>query len=79
RMDRSDITLKFSIKEKPELRLNDVVDQSGQPGAREILFPLKYLTMSMVYTLIVLYEGTVRGKPAVSLTKEVGVTFYSAE
>ncbi|WP_103733701.1 hypothetical protein [Pseudomonas sp. GZJR-8] len=79
RMDRLDITVKFSIKEAPEIRLNDVVDSSGQPGAREILIPQKYLTMSMGYTLIVWYEGTVSGKPAVSLTKEVGVTFYSAE
>ncbi|WP_338475362.1 hypothetical protein [Pseudomonas khavaziana] len=79
RMDRLDITVKFSIKEKPEIRLNDVVDSSGQPGARKILIPQKYLTMSMGYTLIVWYEGTVSGKPAVSLTKEVGVTFYSAE
>ena len=79
RMDRLDITVKFSIKEAPEIRLNDVVDSSGQPGAREILIPQKYLTMSMGYTLVVWYEGTVSGKPAVSLTKEVGVTFYSAE
>jgi hypothetical protein len=79
RMDRLDITIKFSIKEAPEIRLNDVVDSSGQPGAREILIPQKYLTMSMGYTLVVWYEGTVSGKPAVSLTKEVGVTFYSAE
>lgn len=79
RMDRLDITVKFSIKEAPEIRLNDVVDSSGQPGAREILIPQKYLTMSMGYTLVVWYEGTVSGKAAVSLTKEVGVTFYSAE
>jgi hypothetical protein len=79
RMDRSDITIKFSIKEAPEIRLNDVVDSSGQPGARQILIPLKHLTMSMGYTLTVWYEGAVGGKPVVSMVKEVGVTFYSAE
>ena len=78
RMDRSDITIKFRIKEAPELELKDVVDSSGQPGARKTLIPLKHLTMSMGYTLIIWYEGAVSGKPAVSLTKEVGVSFYSA-
>ena len=79
RMDSLDITVTFSIKEAPEIRLNDVVDSSGQPGARKILIPQKHLTMSMGFTLVVGYKGTVSGKPAVSLAKEVGVSFYSAE
>ncbi|MCF5170058.1 hypothetical protein [Pseudomonas canadensis] len=79
RMDRLDITVTFSIKGAPEIRLNDVVDSSGQPGARRIRIPQKHLTMSMGSTLVVGYKGTVSGKPAVSLVKEVGVSFYSAE
>ncbi|AZF01127.1 hypothetical protein C4J95_3682 [Pseudomonas orientalis] len=41
--------------------------------------PLTHLTETMGYTLVVWYEGTVNGKPAVSLDTEVGVNFYSAE
>ena len=78
RMDSSDITVNFSVKEEPALTFVDIVDSSGVSGAREIPIPLEYLTRSMGFTLLISYEGKVQGQAAVSLVKEIGVTFYPA-
>lgn len=84
-MDASPITFKFRAKDsltgelEERLVLEDVVDSSGESGARETPIPLNYLTKTMGFTLVVWYEGTVDGKAAVSLVKEVGINFYSTE
>ncbi|WP_460134949.1 carbohydrate binding domain-containing protein [Pseudomonas sp. S1_E04] len=84
-MDSSDITFKFRAKNpltgelEQLLVLEDVVDSSGESGARETPIPLNYLTKTMGFTLVVWYEGKVDGKAAVSLVKEVGIAFYLAE
>ncbi|SDL57129.1 hypothetical protein SAMN04490190_5819 [Pseudomonas libanensis] len=79
RMDRSAITVMFKIEEEPEIKFEPIVDSSGVSGAREIPIPLQYLTRSMRFTLVISYEGTVGGKPAVSLGKYVTVNFYPEE
>ncbi|WP_330209753.1 hypothetical protein [Pseudomonas sp. AM4(2022)] len=79
RMDRSDITVTFKIEGEPEIKFEPIVDSSGVSGARKIPIPLQYLTRSMRFTLVISYEGTVGGKPAVSLGKYVTVNFYPAE
>lgn len=85
RMDPTDIVFKFRAKHtltneiEDRLVLEDVVDSSGNLEVRKTPLPLTYLTKTMGYTLVVWYEGTVNGKPAVSLDTEVGVNFYSAE
>lgn len=78
RMDSSPITVKFSAKEAPELVLEDIVDSSGQSGAREIAIPLAYLTTLMGFTALISYTGKAQGQAAQSLVKEVGVSFYPA-
>lgn len=79
RMDASDITVTFRIEEEPEIKFAPIVDSSGASGPRRIPIPLEYLTRSMRFTLVVSYEGTAGGKPAVSLAKYVTVNFYPAE
>lgn len=79
RMDSSDITVRFRVEEKPEINFEPIVDSSGVSGGRKISIPLEYLTRSMRFTLVSWYEGTVGGKPAVSLAKYVTVNFYPAE
>lgn len=78
RMGPSDITVKFSAKEAPELVFEDVVDLSGESGARKIAIPLDYLTRAMGFTLLISYQGRSQGQPAASLVKEVGISFYPA-
>jgi hypothetical protein len=78
-MDSSPITVKISAKEAPELVLGDIVDSSGQAGARQINIFLDYLTRLMGFTALIWYTGKAQGQAATSLTKEVGVSFYSAE
>ncbi|MEJ5282914.1 hypothetical protein WH299_27020 [Pseudomonas sp. MYb541] len=78
RMDGSPITVRFSAKEAPELVLEDIVDSSGQSGAREIAIPLDYLTNLMGFTALISYTGKAQGQAAQSLVKEVGISFYPA-
>ena len=79
-MDEGPITVTFDTKEKPGPQLEQIVDESGEPGAtREIAIPQDLLTLVMGYTLLVSYTGTSQGKPAASLVEEVGVSFYSAD
>ena len=78
RMDSSAITVRFSAKEAPELVLEDIVDSRGESGARHIDIPLDYMTKTMGFTLLISYEGRSQGQPAVSLVKEVWVSFYPA-
>lgn len=78
RMDSSAITVKFSAKEAPELVLADIVSAGGEGGARQIDIPLDYLTKTMGFTLLVSYEGRAQRQPAISLVKEVGISFYPA-
>ena len=83
RMDSSDITVRFSAEDNdgspvPGLELEDLVDSSGESGARKINIPLDYLTKTMGFTLLISYSGRVQGQSSVSLVKEVGVSFYSA-
>ncbi len=78
RMDGSPITVRFSAKEAPELVLEDIVDSSGQSGAREIAIPLDYLTSLMGFTALISYTGKAQGQAAQSLVKEVGISFYPA-
>lgn len=84
-MDASPITFKFRAKNtlteeiEEGLVFEDVVDSSGESGARQTPIPLKYLTKTMGFTLVVWYEGTVNGTTAVSLPKDVGINFYSYE
>ncbi|MGY2139025.1 hypothetical protein ACW9I8_20680 [Pseudomonas reactans] len=78
RMDGSPITVTFSAKEAPELVLEDIVDSSGQSGAREIAIPLDYLTRLMGFTALISYTGKAQGQAAQSLVKEVGISFYPA-
>jgi len=78
RMDSSDITVIFLVKEAPELVFHDIVDSSGESGARRIAIPLHYLTTSMGFTLLISYKGRASGQPAASLVKEVGISFYPA-
>lgn len=78
RMDSSDITVKFSAKEAPELELEDIVDSSGESGARKIAIPLHYLTALMGFTALIGYIGKSQGQAAVSLIREVGISFYPA-
>lgn len=84
-MDASPITFKFRAKNtltgeiEEGLVFEDIVDSSGESGARKTPIPLKYLTKTMRFTLVVWYEGTVNGKIAVSLPKDVGINFYSYE
>ena len=78
RMDRSDITVKFRAKETSALELEDIVDSSGESGARNIDISLDYLTTLMGFTALISYTGKAQGQSAVSLVKEVGISFYSA-
>ncbi|WP_338576182.1 hypothetical protein V6L78_12630 [Pseudomonas canadensis] len=78
RMDGSPITVRFSAKEAPELVLDDIVDSSGQSGARKIAIPLDYLTRLMGFTALISYTGKAQGQAAQSLVKEVGISFYPA-
>ncbi|UOK40397.1 hypothetical protein MJP36_11280 [Pseudomonas palleroniana] len=78
RMDSSTITVKFRAKEAPELVLEDLVDSSGEAGARKIDIPLDYLTPLMGFTALISYEGKSQGQAATSSVKEVGISFYSA-
>ncbi|MDQ0741504.1 hypothetical protein [Pseudomonas sp. W4I3] len=78
RMDGSDITVTFSAKEAPELVLENLVDSSGETGAREIEIPLSYLTRLMGFTALFSYTGRSQGQLAASLVKEVGISFYPA-
>ena len=78
RMDSSPITVKFSAKEAPELVLEDIVDSSGQSGARKIAIPLAYLTTLMGFTALISYSGRSEGQAAVSQVKEAGMSFYPA-
>ncbi|AVE04889.1 hypothetical protein CYL20_10190 [Pseudomonas palleroniana] len=78
RMDSSTITAKFRAKEAPELVLEDLVDSSGEAGARKIDIPLDYLTPLMGFTALISYEGKSQGQAATSSVKEVGISFYSA-
>ncbi|MBT1263220.1 hypothetical protein KHP07_22885 [Pseudomonas sp. VS40] len=78
RMDSSDTTVIFLVKEAPELVFHDIVDSSGESGARRIAIPLHYLTTSMGFTLLISYKGRASGQPAASLVKEVGISFYPA-
>ncbi|AIB37730.1 MULTISPECIES: hypothetical protein [Pseudomonas] len=78
RMDNPPITVKFSAKEVPELVLEDVVDSSGESGARKIDIPLAYLTKLMGFTALISYSGKSQGQAVESLVKEVGVAFYPA-
>lgn len=78
RMDSSPITVMFSAKEAPELKLENIVDSSGNSGARMIKIPLDYLTKTMGFTLLVSYKGKSQGQVAASLVKEVGISFYPA-
>ncbi|WLH25634.1 hypothetical protein PSH76_07280 [Pseudomonas sp. FP215] len=76
RMDSSDITVKFGAKEAPELLLEDLVDSSGESGARDIDIPLDYLTTLMGFTALISYTGRSQGQVAASLVKEVRISFY---
>ncbi|WP_177414045.1 hypothetical protein [Pseudomonas sp. KBW05] len=78
RMDSSPITVKFSAKDAPELVLEDIVDSSGQSGARKIAIPLAYLTTLMGFTALISYTGKAQGQAAQSSVKEVGISFYPA-
>jgi hypothetical protein len=78
RMDGSPITVTFSAKEAPELVFEDIVDSSGQSGARKIAIPLDYLTRLMGFTALISYTGKAQGQAAQSLVKEVGISFYPA-
>jgi len=78
RMDGSDITVTFSAKEAPELVLENLVDSSGETGARKIEIPLSYLTRLMGFTALFSYTGRSQGQLAASLVKEVGISFYPA-
>jgi hypothetical protein len=78
RMDGSPITVTFSAEEAPELILEDIVDSSGQSGARKIPIPLNYLTLLMGFTAVISYTGKAQGQAAQSLVKEAGISFYSA-
>lgn len=78
RMDASTITVKFSAKEAPELVLADIVDSSGESGARKIAIPLDYLTKLMGFTALIFYTGKAQGQAVTSLVKEVGISFYPA-
>lgn len=78
RMDSSPITVKFSAKDAPELVLEDIVDSSGQSGARKIALPLAYLTTLMGFTALISYTGKAQGQSAQSSVKEVGISFYPA-
>lgn len=62
RMDNPPITVKFSAKEVPELVLEDVVDSSGESGARKIDIPLAYLTKLMGFTALISYSGKSQGQ-----------------
>ena len=79
RMDSSPITVKFSAKEVPELVLEDIVDSSGEAGARHIDIPLDYLTKLMGFTALISYTGRAQGQAAASLVTEVGISFYPAD
>lgn len=79
RMDGSTITVKFGAKEAPELILEDIVDSSGESGAREIEIPLDHLTRLMGFTALISYTGKAQGQTATSLVKEVGISFYPAD
>ncbi|WP_460134947.1 hypothetical protein [Pseudomonas sp. S1_E04] len=76
RMDSSDITVKFSAKEAPELVLEDIVDSSNDAGARNIVIPLDYLTKLMGFTALISYTGKAQGQAAASQVAEVGISFY---
>lgn len=76
RLDSSDITVEVRAKEAPELVFENIVDSSGQSGARNIKIPLVYLTTLMGFTALFSYKGRVQGQEANSLVKEVGVSFY---
>ncbi|NVZ53000.1 hypothetical protein HX792_21845 [Pseudomonas sp. B6002] len=78
RMDGGPITVHFSTKERPGPTFEDILDDSDEPGARNIHIPLVYLTTAMGFTLLVSYEGTSQGQPAASRVKEFGVSFYPA-
>lgn len=79
RMDDSNITVSFRAKEAPELILEDIVDSSGESGARNINFPLDYLTKLMGFTALISYSGKAQGQAAISRVKEVGIAFYPAD
>ncbi|AZF33121.1 hypothetical protein C4J89_3663 [Pseudomonas sp. R4-35-07] len=78
RMDGSVITVTVSAKEAPELVLENLVDSSGETGARKIEIPLRYLTSLMGFTARISYTGRSQGQLAASLVKEVGISFYPA-
>lgn len=78
RMDDKPITVHFSTKEQPGPLFEDIVDDSEEPGARNIDIPLDYLTSAMGFTLLVSYIGTSQGQAAASRVKEVGISFYPA-